>query len=83
MSVLELGATGWKSPLRKLARFFERSRDKWKAKYRQVKRERRGMESQIRAVENSREIWADRAKQAEQRVRQLEQELAVFKKVPS
>jgi len=83
MSVVESVAMGWKSPLRKVARFFERSRDKWKAKYRQLKRERRGMENQVRAVENSREIWAGRAKQAEQRVGELEQELAGFKKVPS
>jgi chromosome segregation ATPase len=64
-----------KSPLRKLVRFFERSRDRWKAKYQNLKRERKRMQNQVRAVEKSREQWAARAKAAEQRVAEL-QELA-------
>jgi septal ring factor EnvC (AmiA/AmiB activator) len=80
MSVTESSAPEWKSPVRKLVGFFERSRNKWKKKYQHLKRERKGMENQIRAVEKSRENWADRAKQAEEQVCELERQLEIFKK---
>jgi hypothetical protein len=73
-------ATEWKSPLSKLVRFFERSRDRWKAKQQSLKRERKGMLNQVRAVETSREKWTTRAFQAEQRVADLERELEALKK---
>lgn len=72
MTGMELAPTKWKSPLRKLVEFFERSRDRWKAKYQELKRQWKGMQNQVRAVEKSRELWALRAKQAEQRVAELE-----------
>lgn len=83
MAVANLEATTWKSPVRKLIQFFERSRDLWKAKYVELKRERKGMENQVRAVEKSRAMWSTRAQTAEQRVAALEQELAAQKKTSS
>jgi septal ring factor EnvC (AmiA/AmiB activator) len=80
MSVTIQTEPEWKSPLRKLTRFFERSRDRWKAKHQELKRERKGMENQIRAVEKSRAMWTERAARLEQRVAELERELEGLKK---
>ena len=68
-------AREFKSPARKLIRFFERSRDNWKRKYKQVKRERKKLSNQLRAVEKSREHWKDVAIRERQRSQQLEREL--------
>ena len=56
MSTLEMEATGqsrktWKSPLRKLVRFFEGSRDGWKAKCAARAEECKLLGNQVRAVE--------------------------------
>jgi hypothetical protein len=67
------------SPKSKLIRFFERSRDRWKAKQMQIRRERKLLLNQTRAVEKSRAQWRERAVAAEERVRQLESVLAESK----
>jgi chromosome segregation ATPase len=69
----------WKSPLRKLARFFGRSRDRWKAKYAALKKAYKLMVNQVRAVEKSREKWKQDAKQAQQQLCRLQQELEELK----
>lgn len=68
-------AQEYTSPARKLIRFFERSRDNWKRKYMEVKRDRKKLSNQLRAVEKSREHWKDVARQERQRSQQLEREL--------
>ena len=65
----------FKSPVMKLVRFFERSRDKWKAKHHKVKQELKLMGNQVRAVEKSRAHWKEVAQQERQRVRELSREL--------
>ena len=65
----------FKSPLMKLVRFFELSRDKWKAKHHKVKQELKLMGNQVRAVEKSRAHWKEVAQQERQRVRELSREL--------
>ena len=65
----------FKSPVMKLVRFFERSRDKWKAKHHKVKQELKLMSNQVRAVEKSRAHWKEVAQQERQRVRELSREL--------
>lgn len=72
-----------KSPLRKLVQFFQSSRDKWKAKHQELKRERKGMQNQVRAVENSRQQWMERAMKASVRVAELEREVERLKKKTS
>jgi len=67
------------SPMSKLVRFFQRSRDRWKAKHRKLKDERKLLLNQTRAVEKSREVWRGRASSAEQRVKELERELSDLK----
>ena len=65
----------FKSPLRKLVRFFEKSRDAWKEKYRKVKQECRKLANQTAAVEKSRERWRQEARELRQTVKTLENEL--------
>jgi hypothetical protein len=59
------------SPVGKLVRFFESSRDRWKAKQKKLRQERKLLLNQTRAVEKSRAEWRDRASAAEQRVQEL------------
>jgi chromosome segregation ATPase len=72
--------TIWKSPLRKLVRFFRRSRDRWKAKYAAKKQQYKLMSNQVRAVEKSRAKWKQVAEEAQQQVRRLQHELEQYKK---
>lgn len=64
----------FRSPIVKIAAFFENSRDQWKGKYQAVKAEVRSIKHQIRAVEKSRQQWRDRAEAAEA---QLKKRVAV------
>ncbi len=75
-------AREFKSPVLKLTRFFERSRDNWKSKHRVIKQQCRKLENQVRAVEKSRAHWREQAKLQVQRVRDLERQLARLKRVP-
>jgi len=70
----------YKSPIGKLASFFRRSRDRWKAKYRELKRRMKKEQNQVRAVERSRAAWRDKAQAAARRVWELERELAEVQK---
>lgn len=47
----------FKSPLRKLLAFFQRSRDRWKQKYMDAQKEIKRLSNQRRAVEKSRAEW--------------------------
>jgi uncharacterized protein YukE len=80
MEAMEQSVQKLKSPLRKLLRVFDRSRNGWKGKYRAVKYECRLMGNQLRAVEKSREKWRQKAQQTQQQLRQLQQELEEYKK---
>jgi chromosome segregation ATPase len=68
------------SPIRKLARFFKNSRDKWKAKYSEVRKKYRVADNKVRAVTKSRERWRQMAEQAQQEARRLREELESIKK---
>jgi nitrate/TMAO reductase-like tetraheme cytochrome c subunit len=74
-------ATEFKSPQRKLVRFFRRSRDSWKRKYMESKRLRKKLSSQVRAVEKSRAHWKEIARKEWQRSRELGRELEELKSV--
>jgi chromosome segregation ATPase len=69
----------YKSPRKKLLRFFLGSRNDWKGKCAQARLERKLLGNQVRAVEKSREQWRARAEQHAQRIRELEQELTRLK----
>ena len=67
------------SPLRKLVRFFESSRDKWKAKHQEVKKQLKLAQNQIRAVEKSRAKWRQEAESAVAEANALRTELEALK----
>lgn len=69
----------YKSPRSKLIRFFQKSRDAWKAKHHELKNTCKYWENQARAVEKSRMAWRQRAETSEQRLAQLEAEIEGLK----
>jgi DNA repair ATPase RecN len=62
----------YKSPRRELLRFFEKSRDKWKLKYREVKKVLKRLTNRIRFLERSKAEY-------KQRVEELQAQLAALK----
>ncbi len=62
----------YKSPVRKLARFFEKSRDRWKAKCREAKKTIKYLKNRVRFLEESRARWKSQSQEFEARVKQLE-----------
>lgn len=62
----------YKSPIKKLVRFFEKSRDQWKAKCLEAKAAAKGLQHRIRYLEQSKVEWKTKAKE-------LEKELARMK----
>ena len=65
----------FKSPVKKLDRFFKKSRDGWKAKHHTLKQQLKKLSNQVRAVEKSRAHWREVAQQERRRVRELTREL--------
>lgn len=70
----------WKSPMRKLVAFFQRSRDGWKAKQQSLKVLLKKEQNQVRAVEQSRANWRVKAEAAQEQVARLSAELAALEK---
>ena len=56
----------YKSSARRLARFFEQSRNKWRAHAAEKQKKLRALETRVRDLEQSRAKWKGRALQAEQ-----------------
>ena len=69
----------YKSPVSKLMTFFPKSRDRWKAKCQQAKREKKLLANQVRAVEKSRDHWKEAAKEARQLAARYQGELEKLK----
>ena len=66
----------WKSPMRKLVAFFQKSRDGWKAKQQASQVSLKKEQNQVRAVEKSRASWRARAEAEEQRAEAAERLVA-------
>jgi hypothetical protein len=62
-----------KSPMRKLVKFFRKSRDGWKAKCQEAKTLNKRLATQVRAVEKSRAVWRRKAESAERELREIMQ----------
>ena len=77
---LQSDVSQYRSPVRKLAVFFERSRDNWKRKCQESKKQCKLLGNQVRAVEKSREQWRLRAEQSEEQLRVLRHELEELKR---
>lgn len=73
----------YSSPLRKLTKFFRKSRDQWKAKHRLAKQEIKRLTNRQRAVEQSRQMWRNRAEDAQCRIQELERSLEALKRPAS
>lgn len=63
----------YKSPPRKLLKFFEKSRDNWKAKYHELKYKIKLMQNRIRYLEKRKTCL-------NQRIKELQQELDQYRK---
>ena len=76
---MDTAQSEWKSPVRKLVAFFQKSRDGWKAKQQALQVCLKKEQNQVRAVEQSRANWRARAEAAEQQVERLSAELMALK----
>jgi len=70
----------YKSPLKKLVVFFEKSRDSWKAKYVEKKIELKRAKNQINDLKQRKESWKERAMKAEEELEKKTIELSKPKK---
>ena len=52
-----LEQNSYKSPVRKLVNFFEKSRDNWKEKYQRNKKENNKLKNKVCALKASQEKW--------------------------
>jgi septal ring factor EnvC (AmiA/AmiB activator) len=68
--------SGYSSPWRALAWSFHKSRENWKRKYAEVKREVKRSRDQARDLRQSRERWKEKASALETENESLEQMLA-------
>lgn len=65
----------YKSPRRKLVRFFEKSRDNWKRKYTELKQRVRYLQNRIRYLEKSRSNWKEQAQAASENLKTVKEDL--------
>jgi septal ring factor EnvC (AmiA/AmiB activator) len=63
-----LEALGYRSPWRVLARFFEKSRDLWKAKYQALQKRIKEFRTEVRDLRRSRDRWRAKAEALEKQV---------------
>ena len=59
--------------------FLQRSRDNWKEKYKQLRRDAKRMRNRVHDVTHSREKWREQTEQQERRIKDLEAENAVLR----
>ncbi len=69
----------YKSPIKKLVKFFESSRDNWKRKYYEKKIELKRATNRIYDLEKRKDEWKDRAIKAEQRLNEPPKDLPIEK----
>jgi septal ring factor EnvC (AmiA/AmiB activator) len=68
-------APGYRSPWRVLARFFEKSRDLWKAKYQALQERIKGFRTEMRDLRRSRDRWRAKAEALERQIEELRAEM--------
>ncbi len=66
----------YKSSLARLMRFFERSRDGWKAKAVEKQKTIERLKDDVRKKDEGRDYWKTKAKSAEKAIRELEEKLS-------
>lgn len=60
----------YKSPLKKLVHFFEKSRDNWKAKHHILKKENKRLNHKVRTLLKSRKKWKEEALELRKQLKQ-------------
>jgi septal ring factor EnvC (AmiA/AmiB activator) len=71
------------SPARVLARFFEKSRDRWKAKYVTLQERVKVFRTEVRDLRRSRDRWRAKAEALEQKIEELQQHVEQSPPAPS
>ncbi len=61
----------YKSPQRKLVKFFEKSRDQWKSKCIEAKATVKRLKNRVRFLEKSKDQWKSRVKELEEELAQM------------
>jgi hypothetical protein len=64
----------YRSPVQKLLRFFERSRDGWKRKCRNGKVTIKRLTNRVRKLEKSRDLWRQRSQEQQEKLRRSREE---------
>jgi SMC interacting uncharacterized protein involved in chromosome segregation len=59
--------------------FLRRSRDNWKRKYQELKKQDKRLKNAVHDVTGSRQKWRDKAEQASRRIEELEAENAALR----
>lgn len=72
---METDVREYTSPVRKLIGCFRISRNKWKQKSQEARRQNKLLKNQTRAVEQSRDHWKELARERSNRIAELELEL--------
>ena len=65
--------SGYKSPMRKLAKFFENSRDNWKSKCKEAKYKVKMLQNKVRYLEKRKAELNKKVKELEKELRQYRQ----------
>jgi septal ring factor EnvC (AmiA/AmiB activator) len=65
----------YRSPARVLARFFEGSRDLWKAKYKELQQRIKAFRTELRDLRRSRDRWRAKAEALERKIQELHAKL--------
>ncbi|HQT95874.1 MAG TPA: hypothetical protein PK435_14680 [Thermoanaerobaculaceae bacterium] len=65
----------FRSPKRILVRFFQKSRDRWKEKYKAVKEELKKRSNEVADVRRSRQTWREKAEEAQAEVERLREQV--------
>jgi uncharacterized coiled-coil DUF342 family protein len=68
-------APGYRSPKRVLARAFEKSRDRWKEKYKSLQKRSKALLADVRDLRRSRDRWRAKAEALEQEANALHAQL--------
>jgi predicted RNase H-like nuclease (RuvC/YqgF family) len=72
---LEQHAAEHSSPARVLVRFFEKSRDRWKAKYKKLQERIKAFRTECRDLRRSRDRWRAKAEALERKIEKLHTKL--------
>ena len=65
----------YRSPWRVLARFFEKSRDRWKEKYKKLQERIKALRTELRDLRRSRDRWRAEADTLKQKLDELHAEM--------